>query len=813
MVQLSYPGVYIQEVPSGVRTITGVSTSIGAFLGRASTGPINRAVRLFSYADFERSFGAPFPASDLAHAVKLFFDNGGTDTYVIRVAEGALAASVVLQNLNNQNVLTASAKAAGTWAHTVRMEVDYRTSAPDETFNLRVIHEDAGLAVQSESFPGLSMDPGSPRFAPTFVTQSSTLIDLELHTDARAGGANDINDPVTNSFQGFSQSRRALGAIASIQTALDGLINPAAPTSPRDAFEVSVDGTPFERVDLGPWANVDTATQAQIEDRFADRIRTAIGLHSSVADVDVAFDGSGRLTITANGVGSSQVGVRIRRASDRDIAEPLMLGVEQGGVEPARYSNFRPAPTASLLRLGDPATPGVLDTLDDLSALAVSSVTSLDIGSETIQLDTPPNDIATTGNAADPFSQSAAGYSPITGENDGVREKLRIIANAVTNNADLPYRGELWGYTLAIIATGGTVNDQPASAVTAPGPTLFGDAGGEIILNTRQYTLGAGGTSAFSTGSDGSDGVDPVVSTFEGSEVQQTGFYALEPVDLFNLMVIPGDEAIDDTAMRTLYGRAAVYCKRHRAFLVIDSPSGWTNSSTGLADVVQDSSLIAELRGTLGSAKDHAAVFYPRLHIRVSGLTRVIGAGGAIAGLMARTDASRGVWKAPAGIEAGINSVTGLNVVLNDAQNGVLNKQGVNCIRVLPNGSTVNWGARTLDGDDDSGSEWKYVPIRRFALFIEESLYRGTRWAVFEPNDEPLWANLRMNINAFMFSLFRQQAFQGTSPKEAYYVRCDKTTTTQDDRNKGIVNIEVGFAPLKPAEFVVIKIQQIAGEL
>jgi phage tail sheath protein FI len=265
--------------------------------------------------------------------------------------------------------------------------------------------------------------------------------------------------------------------------------------------------------------------------------------------------------------------------------------------------------------------------------------------------------------------------------------------------------------------------------------------------------------------------------------------------------------------MRTLWGRAATYCKSRRAFLVIDSPVAWTNSNSGLPDVVQDNSMVAVLRGELGSAKDHAAVYYPRLHIRVGGLTRVIGAGGAIAGLMARTDANRGVWKAPAGIEAGLNTVSGLNVVLTDAQNGVLNKQGVNCIRVLPNGSVVNWGARTMDGDDDTGSEWKYVPIRRFALFLEESLYRGTRWAVFEPNDEPLWAQLRLNINAFMFSLFRQQAFQGTSPQEAYYVRCDKTTTTQDDRNKGIVNIEVGFAPLKPAEFVVIKIQQIAGEL
>jgi phage tail sheath protein FI len=142
----------------------------------------------------------------------------------------------------------------------------------------------------------------------------------------------------------------------------------------------------------------------------------------------------------------------------------------------------------------------------------------------------------------------------------------------------------------------------------------------------------------------------------------------------------------------------------------------------------------------------------------------------------------------------------------------VLNKLGANCLRKFPSG-IVNWGARTLDGSDDIGSEWKYIPIRRLALFLEESLFRGTKWVVFEPNDEPLWASIRLNLNAFMLGLFRQGAFQGSTPDKAFYVKCDGETTTQNDRNLGIVNIEVGFAPLKPAEFVVIKIQQIAGDL
>ena len=283
----------------------------------------------------------------------------------------------------------------------------------------------------------------------------------------------------------------------------------------------------------------------------------------------------------------------------------------------------------------------------------------------------------------------------------------------------------------------------------------------------------------------------------------------MDALDLVNLLILPGDREVSDTTLATVWGPASVYCKKRRAFLLVDPPLGWTNTN-GRPAVVQDTSMVNTLRATM--EKDYSAVFYPRVRYSDKGLVKLIGAAGAIAGLMARIGSNRGVWKAPAGIEAGLRGIVGVNVELTDAENGVLNKKAVNCIRVLPNG-IVNWGSRTLDGDDDFGSEWKYIPIRRLALMIEESLYRGTRWAVFEPNDEPLWANIRLNVGAFMNSLFRQGAFQGSSPQQAYYVKCDADTTTQNDRNLGIVNIEVGFAPLKPAEFVVIKIQQIAGNI
>jgi phage tail sheath protein FI len=154
-----------------------------------------------------------------------------------------------------------------------------------------------------------------------------------------------------------------------------------------------------------------------------------------------------------------------------------------------------------------------------------------------------------------------------------------------------------------------------------------------------------------------------------------------------------------------------------------------------------------------------------------------------------------------------------LAVKLTDLENGMLNPLGLNGLRNFAIFGNVSWGARTLEGADQQASEWKYIPVRRMALFIEESLFEGTKWVVFEPNDEPLWSQIRLNIGAFMQNLFRQGAFQGTTPREAYFVKCDKETTTQNDINLGIVNIIVGFAPLKPAEFVVIKLQQMAGQV
>lgn len=314
------------------------------------------------------------------------------------------------------------------------------------------------------------------------------------------------------------------------------------------------------------------------------------------------------------------------------------------------------------------------------------------------------------------------------------------------------------------------------------------------------------------TADSGADG-DPIdssqVVSGTGLQTNKQGLWALENADLFNILCIPPyvrePTTTVDTDMLTTYTAAAKYCKDRRAMLVVDPPAAWES--------VQN---VKDNLTNIDVVKENSVLMFPRILVRdplKENRIESFAPCGAVAGIFGRTDAARGVWKAPAGIEATISGATGLAVKLTDSENGELNPLGVNCLRSFPVIGRVVWGSRTVAGADKLASEWKYLPVRRLALFLEESLYRGTQWVVFEPNDEPLWSQIRLNVGAFMQNLFLQGAFQGASPREAYFVKCDKETTTQNDINLGIVNIVVGFAPLKPAEFVIIKIQQIAGNV
>ena len=522
-VAATYPGVYIEEIPSGVRTITGVATSITAFIGRALRGPVDDPVRVQSFAEFERTFGMLWRDSTLGYAVSHFFLNGGADALIVRVHAGATAATVTIGGLG---LIAAS---PGLWGESLRVRVDHNTrpllpgEGANTLFNLTIRDTATGV---TESFLNLSTESGHKRFTTNVLAQESKLV--------RVNGA--------------------------------------------------VPGT-------------------------------------------------------------------------------------------------RPSPAS-----GSPPT-GVVDPMTD--------------------------------NAS---------------------------STAFANDGD----------------DGNAITDAEISSATL--------------------------------------------------EASKRGLWALEKADLFNLLCIPPlTRASDGNVGSQTRSAAAAYCKRRRAFYIVDPLTTW--------DEVSDiTDITTGLDGTnWGLARsENAALYFPRLRLPdplQEGRLSEFAPCGAVAGITARTDATRGVWKAPAGLEATLNGVAEITVKLTDGENGQLNPLGVNCLRAFPVTGRVVWGARTLLGADMLASEWKYVPVRRTALFIEESLYRGTQWVVFEPNDEPLWAQIRLNIGAFMQNLFRQGAFQGKTPAEAYFVKCDKETTTQNDINLGIVNIVVGFAPLKPAEFVIIKLQQMAGQI
>lgn len=397
---------------------------------------------------------------------------------------------------------------------------------------------------------------------------------------------------------------------------------------------------------------------------------------------------------------------------------------------------------------------------------------------------------------------------------------------ATTDLNVLPSQTGAFNLTVTEVVNGQTVQKEVFSnlSVAQTSPQRIDKvlaAGSQLVNWDTSHTLPTqvtAGTSTISaTASDGAVlTTDNFVDSGGTGQADKKGLYALENADLFNILCVPpyndlvadgGSGNIDSTI---LLGKLADYCVQRRAMLMVDPPGLWLTANgavTGIAGIIE---------AVTSSNATNAAIFFPRLSeadLLQNNQIETFVPCGAMAGVFARTDSQRGVWKAPAGTLASIGGIVGQSVQLTNNESGQLNPLGVNCLRTFPTTGTVVWGSRTLQGDDRLGSQWKYIPVRRTALYIEESLYRGLQWVVFEPNAEPLWSQIRLNVGAFMHDMFRKGAFQGQTPKDAYIVKCDSETTTQTDINNGIVNILVGFAPLKPAEFVILQIEQIAGQI
>jgi phage tail sheath protein FI len=613
----TYPGVYIEEIPSGVRPIVGVATSIAAFIGNFTRGPMNSAVRVLNREAFEREFGGLRSDSLASYGVEQFFLNGGSQAYIVRTASGApQAPEIVLRNsANTADVLTVRAANEGVWGDNLYVDIDWGTPNPGTAFNLTVNEIVEGTVVNTESFLNLTMTSADTRYAINVINDQSKLISV------------------------------ASGTVAE------------------------------------PPAQTGTVSQ-------------------QITDVS-ALTLTGTLAVDINGSGGS-----------------LTLGSA-----PTTMASLAAALEAAI-RAADPS-------LDRITVRAVGSV----------------------GTGA---------YLQVKAGTDSVAD-IVDLSNDFAD--DLGFSG---------------VSQQ----------------------NVQSYWLGGASAGKQVTNQTSDDGNLPTAAELTAA------LTALDPVDIFNILCIPGTDQLPDDQAFMVASDATTYVEGRRAMYILDPPH---------ADLERNEPVEIEAwMDDDGSSLRHrnVAVYYPRIRIPDSldeFRLRNMPVSGTMAGLWARIDGERGVWKAPAGIEASLRGVPELEYKLTDAENGVLNPLAVNALRTFRVSGNISWGARTMDGADQLASEWKYIPVRRLALFIEESLYRGTQFAVFEPNDEPLYGQIRLNIGAFMQNLFLQGAFQGSTPRQAYLVKCDTETTTQDDVNRGIVNIVVGFAPLKPAEFVIIKIQQLAG--
>jgi phage tail sheath protein FI len=728
-VAVTYPGVYVQEIPSGVHAIAGVSTSLTAFVGVAARGPVNALTRIQNWGEYVSHFGDVDPSSEMSYAVMQYFLNGGSDSWVIRVAAGAATAAFTLADATARPSVLLTALDGGASGNGTAVAIDQSTIDPNRfSITLTGVPDTSGNSAV-EQYSGLSMNSTDANFVERVINGPSNLVTVKRVATTFSSGSSANKPPSSFTIDANHNS---------IRVAVDGQ-SPVPVTFP------------------SPSADTDIVS----------------ALNAALAGRAAASNPSAHSFVITSASTSDHSSVIVLPGLANDASRALGFGAANGGVEMDGSSSTRPktGPAPGTLTSGAPITSfnvpsgSFVLTLDggrpatvaiDFSGLTIPPATALDWAAIAQRIQDTVRAFRPTVAA---FSRFAAAY-------DSGSQKFTLSS------------GTLGASSSVLVAA-------------AAGNPLAADLG---LINGVQT---AGGSWALIGGSETSLTTGNTYATFAPPPGGKQGIYALENADIFNILCLPG--ITDPSTLQD----AAAYCEQRGAFLIVDPPTG--DKPTDIETLVSGATL---------PKSDHAAIYYPNIQIGdpLTGGLRLSAPSGTIAGVYARTDSTRGVWKAPAGTGANLAGAQALEYLMTNGENGILNPLGVNAIRQFNPYGIVSWGARTLRGADAFGSDYKYIPVRRLALYIELSLYRGTQWVVFEPNDEPLWAQIRLNVGAFMGTLFRQNAFQGSSPRDAYFVKCDGETTQQADIDNGVVNIIVGFAPLKPAEFVVISIVQIAGQ-
>jgi uncharacterized protein len=670
--QLTYPGVYVQEIPSGTHTISGVATSTTAFVGYVTRGPENTPVQCLNYGDFQRVFGGLNASSVTSFQVSQFFSNGGTEAWVSRL---------------------------------------YASSTPP-------VQPSASLPCATQLPPGGSGGGGGSSLSPP--SKGTTPWKLNSQNPGTWGG----NIFVTIDYM----------------------------TNKQNTFNLTA-----------------TLYSTSSNSNSSSTIYSVVQTQSVPG---VTFDAS-----------QSNAIINVMQAAPNPYSQLLAIPTSV----PTSPPTCVPCASGTILSF---VTPKAAVTGVEFTITVQSSA-----GSKSAQLTT----VFSIANLSELIAgiQSALSYA-------AGQLGLPSLGSAMVRSCLSPFPPPA------------PQQGQPQAGPTqlvqvwSPDPSLANCLIGVTCTQTSLFTTLTNNYQAQQltyASQQNADGLIPTGFDVAGNSTDRIGIYALDEMQIVNLILVPDMPAMSQSDYLTAATATLNYAIQRKAFAVLDMPNT-------VQSVSQAVSWATSTPATFGTGIVSAATYFPQLQVPnpFSSQPFQMGGSGTLAGIYALTDQSRGVWKAPAGITASLAGVLQLTYVMNDQENGQINPLGINALRTFPIYENISWGARTLAAANIADEDWKYISVRRLALYIEQSLMQGLQWVVFEPNDDRLWAQIRLSVNGFLHPLYLQGAFVGASTSQAYQCICDASTTSAEDMENGIVNILILFAPVRPAEFVVISLQQMAGQ-
>lgn len=866
-IAVTYPGVYVEELESGPQAITPVATNIAAFVGRAPFGPVDRPVTIFNYGDFTRYYGGLQFHYPLSYAVRDFFANGGSQAIIARLFEPDPNAGDGIASLKfppaplplpEDWVLDANT-AAGATTLAVSAPTGGSEGDPD-------VGQTLTLGGDPMQYLVTGYTPANPsKKAAATVTIVPALKAAFLKCTSLSFGYGP--SPTGWFYEGSSQGKITLSGGSGLPELGQTIVFAGNPTVFTIIAEPTTQGTDPSSLQVSvtvapapSGGSIGYGGAAAISDPVPLPMPSGWEISGFTQG---AAPSAGSITLI-NGSGTPLVGDRFTIGGNLYVvtAPGFAPATSKGDAaltfasvsgDPLVAGDFclccapqftRPPPTNRTVKTGakiggnminvqpGAGATGVVD-IGDTFTLSDGGATVYEVryvdGSGNVYF-LPEAETAISGTSGITFFPPLTLMAASPGR-WGNRLTAEADVKGITPATAKQFREydltaeDLFNLSLTLTdAKGRTIATERHLnlAVKTSGNASRYPNRADLYLAANSNLARVDGQlppippqNASAQGIGGDDGIGLSATTYLGDQGAKTGIYLLEHADLFNLLCIPPDQRFlpgepEEDLDPAVVLAAATYCANRRAFYIVDPPTAWSEKAAqgDIPDISPiDLGITGETKSGLEIARN-AAVYFPRIcaeDILMKSQPALFSPSGAVAGVYAATDVARGIWKAPAGTEAGMAGVQKFEIRLTDDEIGELNPLGINCLRSLPIIGPVVWGARTLRGADAFEDAYKYVPVRRLTLFIEESLYRGTQWAVFEPNDEALWSGLRLQVGSFLAGLARQGAFYN------YAVKCDSSTTTQDDIDRGIVNILVQIAPVKPAEFVVLQIQQIAG--